>query len=222
MKKHIFVCAASVFLAATGLFAEITQNQMVDTSIGIIKALKADKTANLDFKYLKNAKAIAVIPNTTKSAFLLSAHVGKGIFSMKTRDGSWSPPVFINFKGFGAGLQAGYSSTDLILFFMTNKSFDGIFDGKCTIDTTADVSLGKGYKSAVLTDVPELSSHVIAFGKSSGLFMGASLENSTINIDDRNTNDYYERLYKYEDILNGSPKESVHTADLKAYLAENF
>ncbi|MBF6669164.1 hypothetical protein CSPB12327_03265 [Campylobacter sp. RM12327] len=43
-----------------------------------------------------------------------------------------------------------------------------------------------------------------------------------MRINDQDTNDYYERMYDYEDILNNSPKDSVQTKALKKILEKYF
>ena len=223
MKKLLFLAIASVLLMGTNASADATQDQRIATAIDVIKQLKIDPDLNISPKILQSAKAVAIIPNTVKSGFIFAGHEGKGLFSMKHEDGSWSNPVFINFKGMSAGFQAGYQSTDLILVFRTTRSYQGFFDGKDMIEFTGDMSVVRGYKGAGMTDLPELSAEVFALGRSTGLFMGVSLEGSRISIDDQGNIDYLGRIFaKTSDLLSATPKDTRLTEAFHTALTNHF
>ena len=223
MKRLLLLSIASVLFFATNALADATQNQRISAAIGIIEQLKIDPDLNISRDILKSAKAVAIIPNTVKSGFIFAGHEGKGIFSARQKDGHWSHPVFINFKGMSAGFQAGYQSTDLILIFRTERSYQGFFDGKDMIDFTGDVSVVRGYKGAGMTDMPELSAEVFALGRSTGLFMGLSLEGSRISIDDQSNIDYLGRIYaKTSDLLSAIPKDNGLSERLDLALINHF
>lgn len=222
MKKLLFLAIASVLIFASSASADATQDQRISTAIDVIKQLKIDPDFNISPEILKSAKAVAVIPNTVKSGFVFAGHEGKGLFSMKNSDGSWSNPVFINFKGLSAGFQGGYQSTDLILVFRTQRSYQGFFDGKDMIDFTGDMSVVRGYKGAGMTDV-ELAADVFALGRSTGMFMGVSLEGSRISIDDQSNIDYLGRIFaKTSDLLSAKAKDTRLTSQLHLALINHF
>ncbi|CZE48925.1 lipid-binding SYLF domain-containing protein [Campylobacter geochelonis] len=217
MKKLLATLCVSAFCIYAN--ADVIQNQEVYAAANVVKSFGCDANQTLSEKYIKNAKAVAILTDVTRSSFLVSTQQGKGVFSMKDEHGNWSSPILIKYKGFGAGLQAGYESSDMILLFQTSKSFKELFDGEDTLELNAGVSLVEGARAGVATDLPEVSAWIVKPGKVSGVYLGVSVDFGRLTIDDQATNDYYERIYDYEDILNDSPKDSKYTRALKQTLA---
>ena len=75
---------------------------------------------------LRDAKAIAVIPDMIKAGFIFGGRRGEGLISVKSPDGTWSNPSFITMTGGSVGFQAGVSSTDVVLVFRTQRGVDSI------------------------------------------------------------------------------------------------
>ncbi len=199
--------------------ADLTQNQKVRTALNILDSFgRGNKSYNL-----KDIKAIAIIPNMTKGGVIITGHSGSGIFVARNDDNEWSSPVFIDYRGAGVGVQAGYQSSDLILLFKSSRSYDGLVNGKGSIDVSADASFFKsGVKTGVMTDLPEISAWATTPADNSGLFVGVSMNVSNIVVNNQDTNDYYERIYNIEDIYNNSPKESRYTQKLKEVILKYF
>ena len=154
---------------------------------------------------------------------IATTHTGDGIFVGRNDDNEWSSPIFINFKGGGIGLQAGYKSTDLVVLIKSRRSYAGLINGKGQIDLSADaVIMGAGEKAGVMTDLPEISAWATLRGKSRGIFAGVSVNTSLIVVDKQATYDYYDRMYDMEDIYNNSPKDSRYTKTLKEVLNKFF
>ncbi len=217
-----------VFALATSSFADLKQDQMVSTSVQILKIFNQDYNgSNPHFKLPKRftrdrIKAIAIIPDLVKSGLLASGLEGEGIFCLRNNDGSWSDPLFIKIKGFGLGVQAGYQSSDAILLFDNTRSYTGLFDGTDTISIGADAAIAGGKGKRYNTDAPKIAANILGLGRSNGFFMGVSVENSRISIADQNNIDYYRRIYLTKDIINGSPRDSKLTKTLKRTLAHTF
>jgi len=91
---------------------------------------------------LRNAYAIAVIPDVLKVGFVFGGRHGDGLLSVKSPDGTWSNPVFLSLTGGSVGFQAGVSSTDVVLVFRTPRGVDGIVNGKFTIGADAHAAAG--------------------------------------------------------------------------------
>lgn len=228
MLRFVIIPFFLVLSLTTSLFADLTQNQMVSTSTQIIKIFNQDfNGTNPHYKLPKRfhrdrIKAVAIIPDLVKSGLLLTAHKGEGIFCIKNADGTWSNPLFVKVTGLGVGAQAGYQSSDAVLLFDNRRSYTGLFDGTDTIDIGGDASVLGGATSSHLTDVPKIAANVLAIGRSNGIFIGLSLDGSRLVVSDQNNIDYYGRMYKYEDIVNGSPKSSKYTKALKKALDMTF
>ena len=207
-----------LFAFCIGANADVTQNEQVYAVANVLKSFGCDANKSISVNELKHAKAIAVLTDVTKVGFVASVQKGDGVFSMRDLNGNWTPPLMINYRSFGAGIQAGIESKDMILIFHTSKSFRDIFEGENTIGLNAGATFGEGGAAGVTTDLPELSAWIVNPGESTGVYAGVSVDFGRLTIDDQATNDYYERIYDYEDILNGSPKDSKYTRMLKKAL----
>lgn len=51
---------------------------------------------------------------------------------LKNHDGQWSDPLLFDYYGIGAGAQAGYSSSDVVMLFKSSRSFKN-FSGQMTL-----------------------------------------------------------------------------------------
>ncbi|MFK5881453.1 MAG: lipid-binding SYLF domain-containing protein [Sulfurospirillum sp.] len=201
MKRlSIVVLLTSLFLASV-LNAGYNQERRVLTSAKILKdAMMLPKTG-ITKKILHNAKAIAVFPNIMKAAFFIGGRVGKGVMSIKNEEGKWSEPIFVSIKGVSIGMQFGFKATDLIVIFKTDRSLDDLASGKITIGIDAGVvAVAKGVQSGVKTD-EKLAANSVTYGKSSGAFVGISISGASLDVNDNDDFDYYDKLIYVNDIL---------------------
>ena len=201
------------------LSADLLQERRVLTSATILKNILKEPKIGIKKETLHNAKAIAVFPNLTRSAFFLGGSYGSGILCVKNEKGEWSSPVFVDLKGVSAGLQFGYESSDTVIIFKTDRSLDGLSNGKITLGIGASaVVFAKGAEAGLKTD-DKLSADIRTYGRSSGAFVGVNLNGATININDNSNFDYYGKLIYVEDILNNDViKEKSSSSKLKNVL----
>ena len=132
---------------------------------------------------LRDAKAIAVIPDMLKVGFVFGGRRGEGLISVKSPDGTWSNPSFITMTGGSVGFQAGVSSTDVILVFRTQRGVDSIVRGKFTLGADASAAAGPVGRSANASTDGQLKAEIYSYSRSRGLFAGVALDGSAIRID---------------------------------------
>jgi lipid-binding SYLF domain-containing protein len=132
---------------------------------------------------LRNARAIAVIPDMIKAGFIFGGRRGEGLISVKSPDGTWSNPSFITMTGGSVGFQAGVSSTDVILVFRTQRGVDSIVHGKFTLGADASAAAGPVGRSAQASTDAQLKAEIYSYSRSRGLFAGAALDGTAITID---------------------------------------
>lgn len=218
--KKFFASMAFVALCLSGANADVVTNQEVYAAANIVKAFACDNNQSIDFNHVAHAKAVAVLNDVVRVGGGLTVQGGSGIFSMKDEHGNWSSPIFIKYRGFGLGVQVGYESSDVVMLFQTSKAFKDLFEGETTFAAGAGATMGNGYRAEAATDLPELSAFMVNPGNTTGVYLGIALDVGKLSIDDQATNDYYGRIYDYEDILNNSPKDSKYTKILKNTLAK--
>ena len=212
MKKLLL---STILVLCGYLHADVSANQEVIAATNVLRSFGYRNDFGASVESVKNAKAVAILTDVKRLAAGASIQYGDGIFSVKGEDGEWSAPIFIKYRGFGAGAQVGYETTDVVMLFQTTKSYQDIFNGMETIEANAGATFVNGYKSGAATDFPDISAWMKTPGQQTGVFVGASIDRGKITIDDQLTNDYYGRIYDYEDILNDSPKASKYTKRLK-------
>lgn len=132
---------------------------------------------------LRDAKAIAVIPDMLKVGFVFGGRRGEGLISVKSANGTWSNPSFINMTGGSVGFQAGVSSTDVILVFRTQRGVDSIVRGKFTLGADASAAAGPVGRSANASTDGQLKAEIYSYSRTRGLFAGVALDGSAIRID---------------------------------------
>lgn len=132
---------------------------------------------------LRDAKAIAVIPDMVKAGFIFGGRRGEGLISVKSPDGTWSNPSFITLTGGSVGFQAGVSSTDVILVFRTQRGVDSIVDGKFTLGADASAAAGPVGRTATASTDAQMKAEIYSYSRSRGLFAGVALDGSALRID---------------------------------------
>ena len=132
---------------------------------------------------LRDAKAIAVIPDMVKAGFIFGGRRGEGLISVKTADGTWSNPSFITMTGGSVGFQVGVSSTDVVLVFRTQRGVDSIVDGKFTLGADAAAAAGPVGRNASASTDGQFKAEVYSYSRSRGLFAGVALDGSALRID---------------------------------------
>lgn len=141
---------------------------------------------------LKDAQAVAIIPNVIKAGFVLGGRRGHGVVMLRDAQGGWANPLFITLTGGSIGWQIGVQSTDVFLVFKTRRSLDGFLrNRKFTLGADAAVAAGPvGRQAEAGTDVT-LQAEILSYSRSRGLFAGVSLEGSVIEADSLSNAGYY-------------------------------
>ena len=220
MKK--FLLLASVALCGL-LHADVVANQEVIAATNVVRSFVAANNFGTDERYLTSAKAVAILTDVKRLAAGASLQYGDGIFSVKGENGEWSSPIFIKYKGYGVGLQAGYETSDIVMIFHTTKSYQDIFTGTDTLEINVGAAAGGvGRRTGRATDLPDISAWMVSPGEQTGVYLGVSIDNGRITIDDQLTNDFYERIYDYEDILNDSPRANKYAKRWKEVMRKYF
>ena len=138
-----------------------------------------------------NAKAIAVIPAALKGAIGYGARYGQGIISARGADGTFSPPLFIKLTGGSIGFQIGAQKSEIVLFFMTDKSLRSLLGSKFTLGGQVSVAAGPAGRSAEASTDLNLDAEIYSYAKTKGLFAGVSLEGARLAPDAKANQAYY-------------------------------
>ena len=125
------------------------------------------------------AKAVVIIPDEKSASLIVGYKTGIG--AMFRRHGTaWSDPVFMEFKKYSVGAQAGGSRNEVLVMILTNKIADGVVDGidqlgggggfalgTLGLGSTGGGSLGGGLE-------------MMSVSTKKGLVLGGSIEDASI------------------------------------------
>jgi lipid-binding SYLF domain-containing protein len=169
-KSRAFKEAELVLAKSTELYQEISQGKLGKVPPSI----------------LQRTKCVAIFPDTvTISAGLGGTH-GDGVGFCKTADGEWENPMFLNLIGGSVGLQAGVKSADMVLYIVGQRAAEALQKGSFKVVGELSAVAGSFDKT-----VPSPQAEVIAYSRSQGLFMGASIDGVSITRDDSDERAFY-------------------------------
>ena len=158
---------------------------------------------------LENCKCVAVLPGVLKAAIGYGARHGSGVIACRTANG-WSAPAFVNISGGSVGLQLGAESSDLVLFFMTNRGARSLVNGsRITLGGKASVAAGPFGRSGEAATNLELKAEIYSYARSKGLFAGISLEGARLAPNPDDNANYYGRGVTYKQLLFGGGPSTV-------------
>ncbi len=139
---------------------------------------------------LEKCDCIGIFPDVIKGAMGIGARFGRGIVTCRDSTG-WSPPAFFTMGGGSFGFQIGGESSDLVLFFMTERSARSLLQSKFTLGGNASVAAGPMGRSAEASTDLNLDAEIYSYASSKGLFAGVSLEGARIGPDERSNHEFY-------------------------------
>lgn len=143
---------------------------------------------------LDKAECVIVIPSVLKLALGVGGSYGRGAITCRTGEhftGPWSAPAMFALEGANIGAQIGGEATDFVLLVMNPKGANSILGSKVKLGADASAAGGpKGRTASAQTDIV-MKAEVLTYSRARGLFVGVSLEGSTL----RQDNGANKRLY---------------------------
>jgi lipid-binding SYLF domain-containing protein len=181
---RLLAMVALTLLPAMAVHAEDPPLVRAKNAVRVLSEIMDAPDKSIPADLLREARAIAVIPDMVKAGFVFGGRRGEGLISVKGRDGTWSNPSFISLTGGSVGFQAGISSTDVVLVFRTQRGVDSIVNGKFTLGADASAAAGPVGRTATVATDGQMKAEIYSYSRSRGLFAGVALDGSALRIDD--------------------------------------
>lgn len=195
------VVAVSLFAPPRSLAGDSELDARARRSAEVFREMGSTPDSEVPDDLLARSRCLAVIPNVIKAAWFLGGHYGKGLLTCRSEAGEWSPPVHVLLTGGSFGLQFGASSTDVVLFFMSEKSVRSLLSSRIKLSGEAGVAAGPvGRGASAATDL-KLGAEIYSYARSRGLFLGVSLEGAYLGVDSDDTRSYYGKSFAPEAVL---------------------
>jgi SH3 domain-containing YSC84-like protein 1 len=157
---------------------------------------------------LQEARCVIVIPSQLRVGFFVGGSYGRGVMTCRRGQdfkGPWGLPTMIAAEGGSFGFQAGGQATDFVLLLMNARAASAILASKVKIGVDASAAGGPIGRHAEAAVDASMRAAILSYSRSRGLFAGATLNGSTLRVD----NEANQRLYG----KNVNAKALVFTSD---------
>jgi SH3 domain-containing YSC84-like protein 1 len=200
----------------------------LQSSVDVIHAIMATPDKGIPEEVLNDAKCILVVPNMIKGGFVFGGKHGRGVASCRTSEG-WSAPAFVSVGGGSAGLQIGLEGVDLVMLVMNDKGLQQLLSSKFELTGEGSVAAGPVGRHASAGTDWKMTTEVLTYSRSKGVFAGLTLEGAVVEQDNDSTTAIYGKHMEFRHILSGkvaTPKsaeafmKAVAEAREKAHIAE--
>lgn len=208
---------AGVAIAPRAMAASDAQ-QVVDRARITIEDLRKDKAFGNARDLMKRARAVLIIPRLYKGGFFVGGEGGTGVLLTHGTAG-WSQPAFYYLGSASFGLQIGLEQAEMIMFIMTQKALDALYEDQFKVGANAGitvVTLGSNVEGATTSNV---GADIVTWASSSGAYAGISLNGSVIKPDNDDNKAFYGKTGTPRTIHAGSGFSSTGSAGLRQSLA---
>lgn len=221
MRRFALAFAAFALVIAGQAQAQSVEERRATDAVEVLDQLMLMPEQAIPEALLRNAQAVAVIPNLVKAGLIIGGRRGRGLISVRQPDGTWSAPSFITLTGGSVGFQAGVQSQDLILVFRSQKGVDSIVHGKFTLGADASVAAGPVGRSAQASTDEQLRAEIYSYSRARGLFAGVALDGAVMSIDHRANQRVYGRNTTPRAVFEGrAPSPNNTIVDFRDRLEE--
>jgi lipid-binding SYLF domain-containing protein len=200
----------------------------LQSSVDVVNAIMAAPDKGIPEEVLNDAKCIVVVPNMIKGGFVFGGKHGRGVASCRTA-GGWSAPAFVSVGGGSAGFQIGLEGVDLVMLVMNDKGLQQLLSSKFELTGEGSVAAGPVGRHASAGTDWKMTTEVLTYSRSKGVFAGLTLEGAVVEQDNDSTTAIYGKHMEFRNILSGkvaTPRsaepfmKAVAEAREKAHIAE--
>lgn len=193
-----------LFAVAGLLLAEEEEEARLKESVTTLNEIAGAGDKGIPASLLGKAVCIIVIPGLKKGGFIVGGKFGRGYASCRTGQGGWTGPAGMRVEGGSVGLQAGGSSTDVVMLVMNKAGMEKLLKSKFTLGGEASVAAGPvGRDAEAMTDAM-MHAEILSWSHSRGVFGGLSLQGATLREDEDPNDHFYGKGTKNEAILKGT------------------
>jgi lipid-binding SYLF domain-containing protein len=204
MKNKLAILGLCLAVALP-LFAQKKEDERLQNSANVLKELQGDN--GLSKNVLDQSMCVLVFPSVKKVAIGIGGSYGRGVLVCRKgekMDGGWGAPVMYALDQGSLGLQLGSTATDFLLVVMHNKGVDAILNGKTKLGANAAAAAGPTGAQATGYNAAAMSSDVLTYSRSKGLFAGVSLEGASMDTDKDANKKLYGKEMGAKEIVTGS------------------
>lgn len=188
--------AATLILPSAQASEKSETEILVDQATSIVDGFAIDPNLDWFRKKAKEAKALLIVPQNIKGAFLIGGSGGSGVLVAKDRNGVWGYPAFYTLGAISIGLQVGAEASEVILMIMTDRGMESLLTSSFKLG--ADVTLAAGPVGGGAT---AKTADILSYSRSKGAFVGMSLDGAVVKTRDARNEAYYGKAVSPTDII---------------------
>jgi lipid-binding SYLF domain-containing protein len=190
--RQTLPCLTTILLPVLLILAGVTKASDQDKdddrlrNCGTVLKEILDVPENIPHGLLDKADCVVVFPSVLKAAFIVGASYGRGAMSCRQGEdfrGHWGAPTMMALEGGSLGFQIGGEATDFVLLVMDGRGARGILASKVKLGADASVAAGPVGRDASAETDATLRADILSYSRARGVFVGVSLEGSTIRPD---------------------------------------
>jgi SH3 domain-containing YSC84-like protein 1 len=206
MKKTMsLLLMSAVGMFGTYAFAGSAREDSVDRlqrSVTVLHAIMSTPDKGIPEEVLSNAKCILVVPDLIKGGFVFGGKHGRGVATCRTA-GGWSAPAFVSVGGGSWGLQIGIEGVDLVMLVMNEQGLQHLLSSKFELTGEGSVAAGPVGRHASAGTDWKMSTEMLTYSRSRGVFAGLTLEGAVVEQDNDSTHAIYGKHMMFRNILSG-------------------
>jgi lipid-binding SYLF domain-containing protein len=209
----------SIMCGAMWAAEETKTNDRLNDAAAMFSEIMSTPDKSIPQDLLNKSHCIILVPGLKKGGFVVAAKYGRGFVTCRGASGQgWGAPGAVRIEGGSVGLQAGISSTDLVLLVMNARGMKRLLTTKFTLGGDATVAAGPVGRNATVQTDALMTAEILSWSRSHGVFAGISLDGSTLRNDIDVNNELYGQRWENKQILNSGLPAPAGAAKLIAAL----
>ena len=202
MKKLLLLSLFALFSAASVRASTPREEYVtrVESCEAILREFMANPATAIPPAILQRAHALVIV-NQFKAGFFFGVKDGYGVIMVKKADGQWSIPVLVAAGEVSLGFQIGANASETVMVLTDEATPRIIFNRRFNLGVDANAVAGPSAAEVEKFNRELLSTPVIVYSKSRGLFAGATVKAGWIERDDKPNFILYSTDYTMPELL---------------------
>ncbi len=178
------------------------QKQLVENAKHTIESFMDDPQLTWFQDHVKDAKALLIVPQLLKGAFIFGAEGGSGVLIVRDKDSiNWSNPAFYVLGGLSFGFQWGGQASEVIFMARTDGAVESLYTSSFKFGGDASIAAGPYGVGIEGSTSANLNADFLSFSRSKGAFAGISFVGAVIYASDDSNEAYYGKAIRPLDIF---------------------
>jgi lipid-binding SYLF domain-containing protein len=193
--------SALLVLVARPAAAQSEQQALVDRATLAVQEIVGPPDARDQKNMLRKARAVMICPRVFKISFVFGGEGGGCVLVARDGSGSWSYPAFYGMSSGSFGPQIGIQDSEFMMMVLTDKGLQAVLDSQFKFGGDVSIAIADMGAGVEGSTTAAAGADIVAYSKTRGLFAGASLQGSLMNVRSEWNTAYYGQPLASTDIV---------------------